>query len=137
MQKCYGWRDAVCERIKKMTKQEAIVKLLEEAADTEMPEFARIWIDKTVSALNTGGGDRLAELEAAVLEHYLKKGYKLEKDQSDCDIKWSFDVVIGSEHKSKILRVGFHAGAGFESVYRVQKETTREMFDAAIEHFRE
>lgn len=45
-----------------------------------------------------------------------------------CDVEMT-------DHKCKILKVRFFAGAGFEEVYLIEKDTTKEMFDAAIAHF--
>ena len=98
------------------------------------PENARAKIEEYFEVVESYD-DRLAELEAVILDHYLKKGYKLEKDQVDGDVQWAFNVTIMTDHKCKILKVRFFAGAGFEEVYLIEKDTTKEMFDVAIAHF--
>jgi len=80
--------------------------------------------------------DRLAELEAVILQHYLDKGYKLEKDQEEDDVKWSFVVRTNTTYKNKGLEVIFYIdGDGEVMYYDNQSKTTKDMFDAAIEHF--
>ncbi len=76
--------------------------------------------------------DRLAELEKVILDYYLAKGYQVGVGG------WGFKIKIETEYKDKKLIVQFresylHDYFNYFSLYG--KETTKEMFDKAIEHF--
>lgn len=70
--------------------------------------------------------DRLAELEKVILDYYLNKGYQIGVGN------WGFIVEIKSLHKQKYLKVSEKNGI---LVYQGYKDTTKEMFDKAIEFF--
>lgn len=75
--------------------------------------------------------DRLAELEKVILDYYLDKGYQIGVGS------WDFNVEIESDYKSKSLLVYFreHKHDHYSQVFKVETETTKEMFDKAIEYF--
>jgi hypothetical protein len=75
--------------------------------------------------------DKLAELEKVILDYYLGKGYQVGVGD------WSFDIDIITSYKCKLLRVIFWENKMIDKVVYVSKkcETTKEMFDEAIEHF--
>ena len=73
--------------------------------------------------------DRLAELEKVILDYYLAKGYELGSGD------WSFKVEISTRYKSKLLIVFFTDKEGKKSILRFSRQTTKKMFDRAIEYF--
>lgn len=76
--------------------------------------------------------DRLAELEKVILDYYLAKGYQIGVGG------WAFNVVIRTWHKNKRLLVYFRKAswdAGSICFSSNKQETTKEMFDKAIEYF--
>ncbi|MDX9744474.1 MAG: DHHA1 domain-containing protein [Arcobacteraceae bacterium] len=75
--------------------------------------------------------DRLAELEKVILDYYLAKGYEIGVSG------WAFNVEIESEYKSKSLLIYFRENLHehYLQVFKVEVETTKEMFDKAIEFF--
>ena len=75
--------------------------------------------------------DRLAELEKVILDYYLAKGYQVGVGG------WAFNVEIESDYKSKQLLVYFRESMHehYSQVFIAEVETTKEMFDKAIEHF--
>lgn len=85
--------------------------------------------------------DKLAELEKVILDHYLSKGYKLKKDQTENDTEWFFKVVTCSAYKDKLLYVYFYTwneskNDWEETEYmQIDARTTKELFDAAFEFF--
>ena len=76
--------------------------------------------------------DRLAELEKVILDYYLAKGYKVGIGG------WAFNVEIESNYKSKQLLIYFRESMHehYTQVFIEEVETTKEMFDKAIEHFK-
>lgn len=76
--------------------------------------------------------DKLAELEKAILDYYLAKGYQLGIGG------WAFNVEIESDYKSKQLFVYFSESKDehYEQVLKVEAETTKKMFDEAIKFFK-
>lgn len=76
--------------------------------------------------------DRLAELEKVILDYYLAKGYQVGVGE------WGFIVNLNSFYKTKNLSVQFYDREKFLHhvvVNFLDKPTTKEMFDKAIEHF--
>lgn len=71
--------------------------------------------------------DRLAELEKAILDYYLAKGY----------VKgtWCFNIGISTYFKSKALKVVFFEKLNNNEVFETVQYTNKEMFDEAIKHF--
>ena len=76
--------------------------------------------------------DKLAELEKVILDYYLAKGYQVGVGG------WKFKVNISTYFKDKEIQVMFkpNYSVNYENVFRISKETTKEMFDKAIEYFR-
>lgn len=76
--------------------------------------------------------DKLAELEKLILDYYLDKGYEINIGG------WGFNIEIESDYKSKQLIVYFCEADGedYEHILRVEAESTKEMFNKAIEFFR-
>ena len=83
-----------------------------------------------------GSTDKLAKLEADILKYYLNEGYKLAKDQIDIREQWMFKVEINSTCKSKSLNVLLKDTLGIRPVFSTSNETTKEMFDKAIDFFK-
>ena len=75
--------------------------------------------------------DRLAELEKAILNYYLAKGYKVNIGGS------RFQINISTYHKQKEIQIMFMKDfhSNYETVFRLSQKTTKEMFDAAFEYF--
>lgn len=75
--------------------------------------------------------DRLAELEKVILDYYLDKGYQIGVGS------WRFKVNISTYFKDKEIEVMFkpNYSVNHETVFRISKDTTKEMFDKAIEYF--
>lgn len=73
--------------------------------------------------------DRLEELEKVILDYYLDKGYQVGVGN------WYFCVAISTCYKSKVLKVFFFKDFKDEEIVEIVQETTKEMFDKAIEHF--
>lgn len=77
--------------------------------------------------------EKLAELEKVILDYYLAKGYQIGVGG------WGFYVGIESDYKSKQLVVYFRrdAGSNYEQILKTAESTTKEMFDKAIEYFKD
>jgi len=76
----------------------------------------------------------IEDVEKQIRDHYLSRDYKLEKDQSEGDEKWGFNVSIFSEHKSKELYVVFRSESVVEDI-RFKSNTFKKLFKKAIKHF--
>lgn len=65
------------------------------------------------------------------MDYYLAKGYQVGVGG------WGFNVEIESDYKSKQLFVYFSKSKDehYEQALKVETETTKKMFDEAIEHF--
>ena len=75
--------------------------------------------------------DKLAELEKAILEHYLTKGYQLGIGG------WGFKVNISTFYKTKEIQIMFRENVydNYITVFRAEEETTKEMFNEALKFF--
>lgn len=75
--------------------------------------------------------DRLAELEKVMLDYYLAKGYKFGVGG------WQFVINISTSYKRKEIQITFRQDicSDWETVLKINKQSTKEMFDEAIEHF--
>ena len=75
--------------------------------------------------------DRLAELEKVILDYYLAKGYKVDLFGS------KFQVNISTFQNQKEIQIMFKQDicSNWETVFRIDKQSTKEMFDAAFEYF--
>lgn len=76
--------------------------------------------------------DRLAELEKVILDYYLAKGYQVGVGG------WGFNIEIESNYKSKQLLIYFmeNEHEHYLPVFGIDTETTKELFDKAIEFFK-
>lgn len=79
------------------------------------------------------GQDRLAELEKIILDYYLDKGYQIGRGG------WQFKVNVSTYFKYKEIQIMFQSdySKNLETVFRMIKPTTKEMWDSAIEFFME
>ena len=75
--------------------------------------------------------DRLAELEKVILDYYLAEGYRVGAGG------WHFVINISTSYKRKEIQIMFRQdeSSNSETVFRTYKQSTKEMFDAAFEHF--
>lgn len=73
--------------------------------------------------------DKLEELEKAILDYYLAKGYEIGKGD------WSFKVEISTKWKFKQITVFFWDNSKVATPYFSISSTIKEMFDKAIEFF--
>ena len=75
--------------------------------------------------------DRLAELEKVILDYYSAKGYQVGIGG------WEFKVNISTFHKQKEIQIMFIQDiySNWETVFRIDKQSTKEIFDAAFEYF--
>ena len=75
--------------------------------------------------------DRLAELEKAILDYYLAKGYVFDLFGSRIQIYIS---TFQNQKEIQIL-IKKDFNSNYETVFRVIHNTTKEMFDAAFKYF--
>ena len=75
--------------------------------------------------------DRLSELEKAILDYYLAKGYNF--DLFGSRIKINIFTFQNQKDIQIMFKKDFHSN--YETIYRASQHTTKEMFDAAFEHF--
>ena len=75
--------------------------------------------------------DRLSELEKVILDYYLAEGYRVGVGG------WHFVINISTSYKRKEIQIMFRQdeSSNSETVFRTYKQSTKEMFDAAFEHF--
>lgn len=75
--------------------------------------------------------DRLAELEKVILDYYLAKGYRVGVGG------WHFIINISTSYKRKEIQIMFRQDicSNWETVFRIDKQSTKEMFDVAFEYF--
>ena len=75
--------------------------------------------------------DRLAELEKVVLDYYIAEGYIFDLFGS------RFQINISTFQNKKEIQILIKKdfNSNYETVFRVFHNTTKEMFDAAFEHF--
>ena len=75
--------------------------------------------------------DRLAELEKVILDYYLAEGYRVGVGG------WHFVINISTSYKRKEIQIMFRQdeSSNSETVFRTYKQSTKEMFDSAFEHF--
>ena len=86
-------------------------------------------IKKAIKELETK--DRLAELEKVILDYYLAKGYRVGVGG------WHFIINISTSYKRKEIQIMFRQDicSNWETVFRIDKQSTKEMFDVAFEYF--
>ena len=75
--------------------------------------------------------DRLAELEKAILDYYLAKGYIFDLFGS----RFQINISTFQNQKEIQILIKKDFNSNYETVFRVIHNTTKEMFDAAFEHF--
>ena len=75
--------------------------------------------------------DRLAELEKAILDYYLAEGYQVGVGG------WQFIINISTSYKRKEIQIMFRQDicSSWETVFRIDKQSTKEMLDAAFKYF--
>jgi hypothetical protein len=75
--------------------------------------------------------DKLAELEATILNYYVAKGYI---PGEKC---WGYRVIISTKYKEKCLEVYFFKGTDIITnvPFSIEEKTTKKMFDKAFEFF--
>ena len=75
--------------------------------------------------------DRLAELEKVILDYYLAKGYRVGVGG------WHFIINISTSYKRKEIQIMFRQDicSNWETVFSIDKQSTKEMFDVAFEYF--
>lgn len=92
----------------------------------------KIQIDEAIVELEAlDNQDKLAELEKVILNWHLAQGYQIGVGG------WAFNVEIKSDYESKQLLIYLRENIDdhYTQVYRVETETTKEMFEKAIEFF--
>ena len=75
--------------------------------------------------------DRLAELEKAILDYYLAKGYVFDLFGS----RFQINISTFQYQKEIQILIKKDFNSNYETVFRVNHNTTKKMFDAAFEHF--
>ena len=75
--------------------------------------------------------DRLAELEKVILDYYLAKGYIFDLFGS----RFQINISTFQNQKEIQILIKKDFNSNYETVFRVFHNTTKEMFDAAFEHF--
>ena len=75
--------------------------------------------------------DRLAELEKVILDYYMSKGYIFDLFGS----RFQINISTFQNQKEIQILIKKDFNSNYETVFRVFHNTTKEMFDAAFEHF--
>ena len=75
--------------------------------------------------------DRLSELEKVILDYYISKGYKFNLFGS----RFQINISTFQNQKEIQIMIKKDFNSNYETVFRVIHNTTKEMFDAAFEHF--
>ena len=75
--------------------------------------------------------DRLAELEKVILDYYSVEGYKFDLFGS----RFQINISTFQNQKEIQILIKKDFNSNYETVFRVIHNTTKEMFDAAFEHF--
>ena len=75
--------------------------------------------------------DRLAELEKVVLDYYLAEGYVFDLFGS----RFQINISTFQYQKEIQIMIKKDFNSNYETVFRVFHNTTKEMFNAAFEHF--
>ena len=75
--------------------------------------------------------DRLAELEKVILDYYLAEGYKFNLFGS----RFQINISTFQYQKEIQIMIKKDFNSNYETVFRIIHNTTKEMFDAAFEHF--
>ena len=116
------------------------LELLKEKLAKLCMSFDGVWIseedlDKTAKELEKtvkeNSEDRLAELEKVVLDYYLAEGYVFDLFGS----RFQINISTFQYQKEIQIMIKKDFNSNYETVFRVIHNTTKEMFDAAFEHF--
>ena len=117
------------------------LELLKEKLTKLCMSFDGVWIseeklnetakDLEKKIFKENSEDRLAELEKVVLDYYLAKGYEFDLFGSRLQI---YIFTFQNQKEIQIL-IKKDFNSNYEPVFRVIHNTTKEMFDAAFEHF--
>ena len=75
--------------------------------------------------------DRLAELEKVILDYYSAEGYKFDLFGSRVQV----NISTFQNQKEIQIMIKKDFNSNYETVFRIIHNTTKEMFDAAFEHF--
>ena len=75
--------------------------------------------------------DRLAELEKVILNYYLAEGYIFDLFGS----RFQINISTFQNQKEIQILIKKDFNSNYETVFRIIHNTTKEMFDAAFEHF--
>ena len=75
--------------------------------------------------------DRLSELEKVILDYYLAKGYVFDLFGS----RFQINISTFQNQKEIQILIKKDFNSNYETVFRIIHNTTKEMFDAAFEHF--
>ena len=75
--------------------------------------------------------DRLAELEKVILDYYSVEGYKFDLFGS----RFQINISTFQNQKEIQILIKKDFNSNYETVFRIIHNTTKEMFDAAFEHF--
>ena len=75
--------------------------------------------------------DRLAELEKVILDYYLAEGYIFDLFGS----RFQINISTFQNQKEIQILIKKDFNSNYETVFRIIHNTTKEMFDAAFEHF--
>ena len=108
-----------------------ILRLIEQG--NSIPKLNEKYISEAIAELESlESQDKLAELEKVILDYYLAKGYQVGVGG------WAFNVEIESNYKSKQLLIYFmeNRHEHYLPVFGIDTETTKELFDKAIEFFK-
>ena len=116
------------------------LEILKEKLFKLCASFDGVWIsqeklDETAKELEKtvkeNSEDRLEELEKAILDYYIAKGYQVGEDD------WDFKINISTFRYKKEIQIMFRQDicSNWETVFRIEKQSTKEMFDAAFEYF--
>ena len=75
--------------------------------------------------------DRLSELEKVILDYYLAEGYVFDLFGS----RFQINISTFQNQKEIQILIKKDFNSNYETVFRVFHNTTKEMFNAAFEHF--
>ena len=117
-----------------------VLELLKEYIAKLCMSFNGVWIsqeelDEAAKELEKifkdNSEDRLAELEKSILDYYLAEGYVFDLFGS----RFQINISTFQYQKEIQILIKKDFNSNYETVFRVIHNTTKEMFDAAFEHF--
>ena len=117
-----------------------VIELLKEKIFKLCMSFNGVWIsqeelDEAAKELEKivkeNSEDRLAELEKVILDYYSAEGYKFDLFGS----RFQINISTFQNQKEIQIMIKKDFNSNYETVFRVIHNTTKEMFDAAFEHF--